>query len=307
MAGRPAAGIAAAAAAAAAENDAQAGDGRTSDAGQTADTAAAAHLAQAAHAEAAPSANFASADSDSDSDTDTAGVDGWLAGGWLADACRRPSPNFGPRPPQARVTLALVHSISLPPGIYGGDDIERLFMNRLDWDEHPYFQSIRGLEVSSHFLIRRDGRLLQFVGCDERAWHAGRSCWRGREGCNDFSVGIELEGLEGGAFEDAQYDELATLLGAAEGALPDRRRGRPRACGARPQARSGAGLRLAAAAAEDALAAAVFSLADGSEAGCAGAANSVPEALLHEEKTACRASLEGRFDAGTDQWLGHYS
>ena len=139
--------------------------------------------------------------------------DGW-DGGWLAAARRCPSPNFGPRPPGAPVDLALVHSISLPPGEYGGPGIEQLFTNRLDWEAHPYFRQIRGLEVSAHFVIRRDGELLQFVSCDERAWHAGRSSFRGRDNCNDFSVGIELEGLEDTAFEAAQYARLATLLQA---------------------------------------------------------------------------------------------
>lgn len=132
--------------------------------------------------------------------------------GWLEDAGICPSPNFGPRPPGTQVTLAVIHSISLPPGVYGGDAIERLFTNRLDWDAHPYYQQIRGMTVSSHFLIRRDGELLQFVSCEDRAWHAGRSAWRGRENCNDFSIGIELEGLEGERFEPAQYDVLVRLL-----------------------------------------------------------------------------------------------
>jgi AmpD protein len=132
--------------------------------------------------------------------------------GWLDEALACPSPNFGPRPEGTVIDLAVIHSISLPPGVYGGDAIERLFTNRLDWDEHPYFQQIRGMTVSSHFLIRRDGQLIQFVSCDERAWHAGRSSWRGRENCNDYSIGIELEGLEGERFEDAQYDVLAALL-----------------------------------------------------------------------------------------------
>lgn len=108
--------------------------------------------------------------------------------------------------------LLVLHSISLPPGVYGGDAIERLFTNALDWDDHPYFQSIRGLEVSAHFLIRRGGELLQFVSCDRRAWHAGRSCWRGRDGCNDYSIGIELEGLEGELFAPAQYPALVSLI-----------------------------------------------------------------------------------------------
>ena len=111
------------------------------------------------------------------------------------------------------VDLALVHSISLPPGEYGGDAIERLFTNRLDWQAHPYYAQIAGLEVPAHFLIRRDGELLQFVSCDARAWHAGASSWQGRSDCNDFSIGIELEGLEGSEFEREQYEALAALIG----------------------------------------------------------------------------------------------
>lgn len=132
--------------------------------------------------------------------------------GWLRDARAVPSPNFGPRPPETAVTLAVIHSISLPPGEYGGPEIEQLFTNQLDWDAHPYFGQIRGMEVSSHFVIRRDGELLQFVSVDERAWHAGRSSWRGRDNCNDYSVGIELEGLEDRPFEPAQYTRLGELL-----------------------------------------------------------------------------------------------
>lgn len=143
----------------------------------------------------------------------------WQAG-WWSRARRIDSPNFGPRPAGAEVTLAIVHSISLPPGVYGGDAIERLFTNRLDWDAHPYYAQIRGLEVSAHFLLRRDGELLQFVDVDARAWHAGRSHWRGRDNCNDWSVGIELEGLEGEGFEDAQYAGLARLLRALRRRLP---------------------------------------------------------------------------------------
>ena len=131
--------------------------------------------------------------------------------GWLRDARAVPSPNFGPRPAGTAVSLAVIHSISLPPGEYGGPEIEQLFTNQLDWDAHPYFDQIRGMEVSSHFVIRRDGQLLQFVSVDDRAWHAGRSSWQGRENCNDYSVGIELEGLEGSGFEAAQYACLATL------------------------------------------------------------------------------------------------
>ena len=138
---------------------------------------------------------------------------GWRDG-WLLTARAAPSTNFGPRPARQTIDLIIVHSISLPPGQYGGPEIEQLFGNRLDWEAHPYFQGLRGLEVSSHFLVRRDGELVQFVSCDDRAWHAGRSSWRGRENCNDDSIGIELEGLEGETFEPAQYRTLTTLCQA---------------------------------------------------------------------------------------------
>ncbi len=141
-------------------------------------------------------------------------------GGWLRQAIRLPSPNFGPRPAQALIDLIVVHSISLPPGQYGGEGVQALFTNRLDWDAHPYYQQIRGLEVSSHFYIRRDGALWQFVSCDDRAWHAGRSHYRGRDNCNDDSIGIELEGLEGDTFEPAQYQALADLCQALSARYP---------------------------------------------------------------------------------------
>ncbi len=134
--------------------------------------------------------------------------------GWYRFAHRIASPNFGPRPKGSSIDLVVVHSISLPPGVYGGDEVRQLFTNTLDWDAHPYFQQIRGMQVSAHFFIRRDGALLQFVSCDDRAWHAGGSSWRGRDNCNDDSVGIELEGLEGEAFEPAQYDTLAAVCSA---------------------------------------------------------------------------------------------
>jgi AmpD protein len=143
-------------------------------------------------------------------------------GGWWGGARTCPSPNFGPRPEGTAIDLVVLHSISLPPGVYGGDAIERLFMNRLDWDAHPYYQQIRGLQVSAHFLVRRGGEVLQFVSCDDRAWHAGRSQWQGRDNCNDFSIGIELEGLEGETFEPAQYAALAPLLQAVAAHYPVR-------------------------------------------------------------------------------------
>ena len=135
--------------------------------------------------------------------------DGWCQG---AQACK--SPNLGARPSQAVIDLIVVHSISLPPGVYGGGEVQQLFTNQLNWDAHPYFQSIRGLEVSSHFFIERTGAVWQFVSCNDRAWHAGTSAYRGRNNCNDDSIGIELEGLEGEMFEDLQYEGLARLCRA---------------------------------------------------------------------------------------------
>ena len=143
----------------------------------------------------------------------------WQAGWWRA-ARRSPSPNFGARPAGSVISLVVLHSISLPPGEYGGRGVEDLFLNRLDCDAHPYFAGLRGLQVSAHFFIRRDGEAVQFVSCEQRAWHAGVSSWRGRENCNDFSIGIELEGLEGLAFEAAQYHALARLLRALAAAYP---------------------------------------------------------------------------------------
>ncbi|MBU6501276.1 MAG: 1,6-anhydro-N-acetylmuramyl-L-alanine amidase AmpD [Burkholderiales bacterium] len=134
--------------------------------------------------------------------------------GWYRFARMLRSPNAGERPAGALIDLIVLHSISLPPGHYGGGEVLRLFTNTLDWSAHPYFESIRGMQVSAHFLIRRDGALWQFVSCDERAWHAGRSHYRGRDNCNDDSIGIELEGLEGSAFEPAQYETLASLCAA---------------------------------------------------------------------------------------------
>ena len=141
-------------------------------------------------------------------------------GGWYSFARRLESPNFGPRPAAAQVDLIVVHSISLPPGEFGGDEVQRLFTNTLDWNAHPYFKTLEGMAVSSHFYVRRDGQLWQFVSCDDRAWHAGVSAWRGRDNCNDDSVGIELEGVEGGPFEDAQYETLAGLCAALASRYP---------------------------------------------------------------------------------------
>ena len=134
--------------------------------------------------------------------------------GWYRFARHLASPNHGVRPERARTDLIVLHSISLPPGQFGGDEVQRLFTNQLDWDVHPYFESIRDIEVSAHFYIQRQGELWQFVSCDDRAWHAGLSSWRGRPNCNDDSIGIELEGLEGELFEPAQYETLASLCPA---------------------------------------------------------------------------------------------
>jgi N-acetyl-anhydromuramoyl-L-alanine amidase len=134
------------------------------------------------------------------------------AGGWWQGARQTSSPNFGSRPKGISVDLIVIHSISLPPGRYGGDAVEHLFLNQLDWDADPYFQSLRGLKVSSHFLIRRDGGVMQFVSALDRAWHAGESKHGHRLNCNDFSVGIELEGTEHDSFTDAQYRSLTQLI-----------------------------------------------------------------------------------------------
>jgi len=143
-------------------------------------------------------------------------------GGWWRHAVHVPSPNFGARPAGACVDTVVLHSISLPPGEYGGDGIERLFTNTLDWAAHPYYETIRGLRVSAHFVVRRDGAVLQFVAVADRAWHAGRSRWDGRDECNDWSIGIELEGLEGDRFEPAQVDALVRLLRAVDAHHPVR-------------------------------------------------------------------------------------
>jgi len=140
--------------------------------------------------------------------------------GWLPSARRVLSPNCDSRPAGTPVELAILHCISLPRGVYGSDAIEQLFTNRLDPAAHPSFAGLAGLRVSAHFLIRRSGGLVQFVPIGMRAWHAGPSRWRGRERCNDVSVGVELEGVDDGAFTAAQYAALAALLGALRARLP---------------------------------------------------------------------------------------
>jgi AmpD protein len=131
-----------------------------------------------------------------------------------------PSPNWDERPAHAEIELLIVHAISLPPGEFGGNAIQELFLNRLDPAGHPYFRGIAALRVSAHFLIRRDGTPFQYVACGKRAWHAGESSWRGRPRCNDFSIGVELEGCDELPFEDAQYDTLVALTQALKTAYP---------------------------------------------------------------------------------------
>lgn len=141
--------------------------------------------------------------------------------GWYQYAKPSPSPNFGPRPTGTQINLIVIHSISLPPSQFGGGFIEQLFHNALDHACHPYFKTLEGVKVSAHFLIKRGGELVQFVSCDDRAWHAGTSSHMGRENCNDYSVGIELEGEEfDGPFETAQYETLTSLCAALICAYP---------------------------------------------------------------------------------------
>ncbi len=130
-------------------------------------------------------------------------------GQWLAGARRCPSPNQDERPPGTAVDLLVIHNISLPPGEFGGPWIDRLFCNGLDAAAHPYFDEICHLKVSAHLLIRRDGELTQYVPLERRAWHAGESVFDGRCACNDFSIGIELEGTDDTPYTEAQYRTLA--------------------------------------------------------------------------------------------------
>lgn len=131
---------------------------------------------------------------------------------WLSAAARIPSPNCNSRPDPADISLLVIHCISLPPGCFGNAYIDRLFCNRLDPAADPYFKDIYQLQVSAHLLIKRDGQCVQYVPFDKRAWHAGKSCYQGREGCNDFSIGIELEGTETVAYTDEQYGQLAEVI-----------------------------------------------------------------------------------------------
>jgi AmpD protein len=142
--------------------------------------------------------------------------------GWLPLAQRYDSPYFDarPGPVPADITLLVVHNISLPLGCFGGPHVSDLFTGRIDYNADPSFADLCGLKVSSHFFIRRDGRVIQYVSANDRAWHAGRSCFQGREKCNDFSIGVELEGSDFVAFEAAQYAALASLTSALQRHYP---------------------------------------------------------------------------------------
>jgi N-acetyl-anhydromuramoyl-L-alanine amidase len=142
------------------------------------------------------------------------------ATGYIDSATQIASPNFDARPENTKIDLIVIHNISLPPNIYGGPGVEQLFTNRLNPNEYPYYAEIHTRKVSSHFFIRRNGELIQFVSCLQRAWHAGVSSWQGRERCNDFSVGIELEGTDFEAFEPAQYNTLKQLVKALKKSYP---------------------------------------------------------------------------------------
>ncbi|MCC6194087.1 MAG: 1,6-anhydro-N-acetylmuramyl-L-alanine amidase AmpD [Burkholderiales bacterium] len=142
------------------------------------------------------------------------------ARGTVRAARQIPSPNHDARPPGCAITLVVVHGISLPPGEFGGDGIAELFTNTLDSRAHPAYASLAGLRVSAHFLVRRRGELVQFVSCARRAWHAGVSSWQGRDRCNDYSVGIELEGTDQIPYTAAQYEALADLLRALRRRYP---------------------------------------------------------------------------------------
>jgi AmpD protein len=144
------------------------------------------------------------------------------ANGWLSGVRRIASPNCDVRPPGTAIELLVIHNISLPPGEFGGAAIAQLFTNTLDTAAHPYYAQLEGMKVSAHFLIRRDGSIIQFVPCGKRAWHAGASSWQGRNACNDFSIGVELEGSDHVPFSDAQYVALVRLTRRLQRAYPIR-------------------------------------------------------------------------------------
>lgn len=143
-----------------------------------------------------------------------------IKNGWLSVARQVPSPNFNKRPDGSIVDLLVIHNISLPPGEYGGSEVEDFFLNKLDTTAHPYFKKIEGVAVSAHFFIRRDGELVQFVSLDDRAWHAGESCFAEVNNCNDYSIGVELEGTDHEPYSEAQYQSLTSLTEALHQSYP---------------------------------------------------------------------------------------
>lgn len=154
-------------------------------------------------------------------DPDTSAWDRLIVSdGWLPEARRAPSPNWDERPAGIVVDLLVIHGISLPPGKFGGPGIDALFRNRLDPDAHPYFRSVAHLRVSAHLVIDRAGKLIQYVDLNKRAWHAGTSCFAGRGACNDFAVGVELEGSDDIPYEDIQYRVLAETTREIQARLP---------------------------------------------------------------------------------------
>ena len=140
--------------------------------------------------------------------------------GQLIGARQVPSPNYNQRPEHAEIQLVVVHNISLPPSQFGGGYIEQFFQNQLDWSQHPYFQTIEGMQVSTHLLILRTSEVLQFVNFNDRAWHAGRSTYLAKKECNDYSIGIELEGSDDQPFEDVQYSVLAEVIATLQATYP---------------------------------------------------------------------------------------
>lgn len=142
------------------------------------------------------------------------------AAGWLNEANKKISPNFDKRPSTSTIELLVIHNISLPPNVFEGDAVERFFLNQLDPQAHPYFETIADIKVSAHLFIRRDGEIIQFVSFNDRAWHAGQSCFQGRSGCNDYSIGIELEGSDEQPYSDKQYLQLQQVTEALHQRYP---------------------------------------------------------------------------------------
>jgi len=140
--------------------------------------------------------------------------------GWLDLAKKVASPNCNARPEKQSINLLVIHNISLPPDQFGTPYVEQFFQNKLNYDAHPYFETLKGLEVSSHFFIKRDGEIIQFVSCDDRAWHAGESSFCQQDNCNDYSIGIELEGTDSIPYTDIQYQLLSELTSTIQQSYP---------------------------------------------------------------------------------------